>query len=125
MNALNMAKSAYATTQSPIRTPRSTEYEAFARITHRLKEAGNSGRSAFTRLADAVHRNRRLWTMLASDVADAANGLPKDLRAQIFYLAEFTNHHSTLVLSGEGEVDVLVEINTAIMRGLRSQAGLA
>ena len=63
--------------------------------------------------------------MLAGDVADAANGLPKELRAQIFYLAEFTNQHSTLVLRGEGDVDVLVEINTAIMRGLRSQAGAA
>ena len=125
MNALNMAKTAYATTQSPIRTPRSTEYEAFARITHRLKEAATLGRSGFTRLAEAVHSNRRLWTMLAGDVADAANGLPKELRAQIFYLAEFTNQHSTLVLRGEGDVDVLVEINTAIMRGLRSQAGAA
>ena len=124
MNALNMAKTAYATTQSPIRTPRSTEYEAFARITHRLKDASTKGRAGFARLAEAIHSNRRLWTLLAGDVADNGNGLPRELRAQIFYLAEFTNHHSTLVLNGEGDVDVLVEINTSIMRGLRSQAGV-
>lgn len=125
MNALNLAKTAYATTQSPIRTPRSTEYEAFARITHQLKDAANKGRLGFSQLAEAIHSNRRLWTMLAGDVADTGNGLPQGLRAQIFYLAEFTNHHSTLVLNGKEKVDVLVEINTAIMRGLRSQAGAA
>ncbi len=124
MNALNMAKTAYATAQSPIRTPRSTEYEAFARITHRLKEASKKGRAGFASLAEAIHNNRRLWTLLAGDVADSENGLPRELRAQIFYLAEFTNHHSTLVLNGEGDVDVLVEINTSIMRGLRSQAAV-
>ncbi len=123
MNALNLAQTAYATTQSPIRTPRSIEYEAFARITHLLKEAAAKGRMGFAHLADAIHRNRRLWTMLARDVADAGNGLPGELRARIFYLAEFTNHHSTLVLNGEAEIDPLIEINTAIMRGLRSQAG--
>jgi len=120
-----MAQTAYATTQSPIRTPRSTEYEAFARVTHRLKDASQKGRVGFTRLAEAIHSNRRLWTILAGDVADDANALPRALRAQIFYLAEFTNHHSTLVLNGEGDADVLVEINTAIMRGLRSHGGAA
>ena len=123
MNALNMAQTAYATTQSPIRTPRSTEYEAFARVTHRLKDASQKGRAGFAQLAEAIHSNRRLWTLLAGDVADDANALPRALRAQIFYLAEFTNHHSTLVLNGEGDVDVLIEINTAIMRGLRSHGG--
>lgn len=124
MNALNMVKTAYTTAQSPIRTPRSTEYEAFAHITHRLKDASKKGRGSFASLAEAIHANRRLWTLLAGDVADSGNGLPRQLRAQIFYLAEFTNHHSTLVLTGKGDVDVLVEINTSIMRGLRSQAGV-
>ena len=123
MNALNLAQSAYATARSPVRTPRSTEYEAFARITHHLKEAAARGRMGFAHLAEAIHGNRRLWSMLASDVADANNGLPQDLRARIFYLAEFTNHHSRLVLNGEAEITPLIEINTAIMRGLRSQAG--
>ena len=125
MNALNMAKTAYGASQTPIRTPRSTEYEAFARITHRLKATAEKGRAGFSELAQAIHDNRTLWTMLAADVSDPANGLPQQLRAQIFYLAEFTNHHSQQVLKGAETVAALMEVNIAIMRGLRMQEAAA
>ncbi len=120
MNALTLARSAYRSAQSPVRTARSTEYEAFARITSRMKKAASLGRSGFAALAEAIHDNRKLWAALASDVADAQNGLPQDLRARIFYLAEFTSHHSSLVLKRQADPNPLIEINTAIMRGLRS-----
>jgi flagellar protein FlaF len=120
-----MAKTAYATNKAPIRTPRGTEYEAFARITHQLKSASDLGASGFGRLAQALHANRRLWTMLAADVADGENGLPPELRARVFYLSEFTAQHSRKVLRGSEHADVLIEINTAIMRGLRQNAEAA
>ncbi len=119
MNALHMAKTAYTTNSAPIRTPRGTEYEAFARVTHRIKSAAEKGGTAFPELVAALHANRQLWTMLAADVAEDGNGLPESLRARVFYLAEFTVLHSSKVLRGEAETEVLIEINTAIMRGLR------
>lgn len=125
MNALNMAKTAYTTNQVAVRTPRSTEYEAFARVTRRLKSAAEMGRSGFSQLAEALHTNRQLWTMLAADVAERENALPQDLRARIFYLAEFTALHSRKVLNGEEDVAVLLEVNMAIMRGLRTQVEAA
>lgn len=125
MNALQMAKTAYASNKAPIRTPRGTEYEAFARVTHQLKSSAAQGVPGFARLAEALHSNRQLWTMLAADVAETANGLPRDLRARIFYLAEFTAQHSRKVLRGDESVDILIEINTAIMRGLRNTAEAA
>ncbi|MAM61840.1 MAG: flagellar biosynthesis regulator FlhF [Maritimibacter sp.] len=121
MNAMNMAKTAYATNQAPIRTPRGTEYEAFARVTRRLKAASELGRPGFARLAEALHLNRQLWTMLAADVAERENGLPEDLRARIFYLSEFTAQHSRKVLRQEEDVAVLLEVNMAVMRGLRTK----
>lgn len=121
MNALNMAKTAYTAAHTPIRTPRGTEYEAFARVTHQMKLSAAKGRAGFKHLAQAIYKNRQLWTTLAADVADPENALPQQLRAQIFYLAEFTNLHSTKVLAGTDHADVLVEINTSIMRGLRAQ----
>lgn len=122
MNALNMAKTAYATNKAPIRTPRGIEYEAFARVTHRLKSASEKGDLGFPELAEALHLNRRLWTLLAADVADKDNALPRDLRARIFYLAEFTTQHSRKVLRSEDTVDALIEVNMAVMRGLRARA---
>lgn len=125
MNALNMAKTAYATNQAPIRTPRSIEYEAFARATRNLKIAMDLGPKGFSSLVAALHTNRRLWTILAADVAENGNGLPDDLRARIFYLSEFTAQHTRKVLRKEESAADLIEINTAIMRGLRAQAEAA
>ncbi|MCI2394744.1 flagellar biosynthesis regulator FlaF [Aliiroseovarius sediminis] len=121
MNAVAMAKTAYnSTSRAPLRTSRGTEYEAFAKVTHQL---GRARTSSFADLAAALHENRRLWTLLAADVANEDNALPSDLRARLFYLAEFTADHSRKVLSEGEDASVLVEINTAVMRGLRQSEG--
>ena len=118
MNAIEQARKAYAPSQSTLRTAKSIEYQAFTDVVSRLKMAASRQPADFAELAAAIHDNRSLWTILAADVADEGNSLPKPLRAQIFYLAEFTNHHSTKVLKGEASADILIEINTAVMRGL-------
>lgn len=123
MNATTMAKTAYSAPGQPTRTARGTEYELFARITHRLKAAASLGDAGFSTLARALHENRRLWTTLAADVADSGNQLPAPLRARIFYLAEFTTQHTRKVLAGDSDPQVLIDINTAIMRGLRQDRG--
>ncbi len=120
MNATNLAQAAYAAVGSPLRTDRSTEYQAFSSIIRRLSAA--RAPEKFADLAAVIADNRALWTILASDVADAHNALPQKLRAQIFYLAEFTDLHSRKVLRGQADVQVLVDINTAVMRGLGANA---
>lgn len=124
MNAHNLARTAYSSSTAPTRTPRSTEYEAFAKVTHRLKSAlapnGN-----FTALVSALYENNRLWTILAADVSGDENRLPADLRAGIFYLHEFTQHHTRQILQNKESADVLIDINAAIMRGLRSTEGVS
>ncbi len=116
-------KTAYASIDTPVKTPRSVEYETFAQVTRRLAraDADRKAPGGFTELAEALHDNQRLWNVLASDVAGERNQLPKELRARLFYLAEFTRLHSRNVLSGAGAAGVLVEINTAVMRGLRER----
>ncbi len=121
MTPQSLAKRVYAQTAAPIRTARGTEYEIFARVTHRLKDAAQKGKANFGALATALHENRQLWTVLATDVADDDNQLPQDLRARIFYLAEFTNHHSSKVLSEGASVRPLLEINMAVLRGLKTE----
>lgn len=119
MNSQTLARSAYAQTRTPIRTERGTEYELFARVTHKMRSAAAKGKTGFAALAEAIHHNRQLWTMLAADVADRNNALPKDMRARIFYLAEFTEAHSRRVLTKGASIAPLVDINAAMMRGLR------
>lgn len=117
MFANSMAQSAYSAATAELKAPRTAEYEIFARVTRAIKAAD----SIASRVA-ALHDNRRLWNVLAADVADNDNALPESTRARIFYLAEFTRQHTAKVLRSEADADVLVDINTAIMKGLRMPA---
>ncbi len=123
MNAIRQAQNAYGQTNNPIRTIRGTEYDAVARITQRLKSAAAREPLDMSALAGAVLDNRSMWTLFAIEVADQDNPLPQELRARIFYLSEFTNEHSRKVLGRTASADALIEINTAVMRGLRDGTG--
>lgn len=116
MNATEMAQSAYTKSAMPIRSTRGIEIDAFSQITHRLAKEAKSGN--YAALVAALHDNRKLWTILAADVADQGNQLPAETRARIFYLAEFTNLHTSRILTGAADTSALVEINSAIIQGL-------
>ncbi|MGJ8582724.1 MAG: flagellar biosynthesis regulator FlaF [Marinosulfonomonas sp.] len=121
MNALQMAQNAYASTGAPIRTERGNEGDIIARVTHDLKRS--DPKKNFKEFVTALHQNRQMWILLAVDVASEENGLPQDLRAQIFYLYEFTMDRTSRILAGSATADSLIEVNTAILRGLRHQEG--
>lgn len=118
MHPLSQAQRAYSAASAPTRTSKSVEYDAVARITHRLRSAAASP-NGFANLAEALRDNGKLWTLFAAEVADRANPLPADLKARLFYLAEFTLQHTRKVLSGKASVEPLLDVNTAVMRGLR------
>lgn len=125
MNTAVMAQSLYARPAGETGTTRSIEYKAFARATSKLAAHTGGKSGAYAQLAEALCDNQRLWIILAGDVASANNGLPASLRARIFFLCEFTQAHSKKVLDGAATADVLVEINTAVMRGLRADPQVA
>ncbi len=120
MISTSLAQSAYAATAAPVRTDRGTEYAAFQTVTTKLNKATRPDAPMAERAA-ALHDNRRLWTILASDLADEDNGLPQGLRAQLFYLAEFSLLQSRKALDDVDAVQALVDINTSVMRGLSGQ----
>jgi flagellar biosynthesis activator protein FlaF len=118
VTALDQALAAYGASARVTRTPRDTEFDVLARITRRLKSAAAPG-AAFADLAHAIHDNRSLWGIFALDLALPGNGLPPDLRARLLSIARFVEDHSSKVLRDAASADVLVDINTAVMRGLR------
>ena len=132
MDPRTRAVAAYGDVSTATKSPSQVEYQAFARITNALtRSAGrkatdadqgpaSSGR-AFASLASALHENLRLWTIVQGDVSAEGNALPDQLRASLFYLGEFTRDHTRKVLKGEADPVPLIEINTAVMRGLRQQ----
>jgi flagellar protein FlaF len=117
------ARSGYAA--DAIRSERGTEYAVFASVTRQLRAADEAGKHAFPRLARAVTDNQRLWATLAEDLMSDDNALPLALRAQLVSLSEFVRRHSLAVLGGRASVAPLVDINTAIMKGLRGDVEAA
>lgn len=119
MNAYS--PTAYAQPSASVRTPRAAEYEVIARITQRLASAIRLSSTNFPGLVAALTENEQLWSTLAADIAGKDNGLPQALRARLFYLYRFTAEHSRKVRDGAADAGVLVEINTAVLRGLRGE----
>ena len=121
--ATPIARAAYGQREAPVRSARAHEYDLLARCTQKMAMAWTRRKDDFPLLATAVHENLQLWCALAIDVADQENGLPAALRAQLFYLYEFTAKHSQAVMANTASVEVLVDINKAVMRGLRGDGG--
>lgn len=121
MNAMQRAERAYTSNSMPIKSESQIEYEAFARISRQLVLKEKTKTTDYAGFVKALDENRNLWRILAIDVADANNSLTKELRAQIFYLAEFTDTYTRKILQEKAPVEALTEINVAIMRGLSAR----
>lgn len=119
MTAYNSAHETYGKIAQMVKTPKRIEYEVFAKITHKLKETAVRKNRAYPNFVEALYQNRKLWTLLATDVSDRDNGLDDTLRGQILYLAEFTHLYTSRVLSEKLSVRPLLDINSAILRGLK------
>lgn len=122
VNLVERAKEGYARHATPVRSLRASEYEIIARISRRLREAAMNRKTNYPAFVAALHDNRKLWTVLAADVAQRDNALPDELRGRLFWLAEFTEAESARILRGSGDVAILIEINAAILQGLRAES---
>ena len=123
MIAANQKNRPYGQVAAPSRCPRAIEYDLLAQVTRRLQDAWRTRREDFAALAAAIAENTKVWTTLGIDVASDGNALPAPLRAQLFYLFQFSELHGRKVLEGQASVEALVDINMAVMRGLRGQTG--
>lgn len=121
MNALHQARTAYANPAAITANARSGEYKVLARVTQKLRAASRPD-APFAERAEALHDNRRLWLRVARLVADDENRFTPELRQRLFFLAEFSLAHTSKVLDGDADTEALIEINTAVMRGLRGDA---
>lgn len=101
--------------------PRDIEYQVFCKVTGAINRAATADPFDFKALAEALNENLILWRTLALDVVDEDNGLPDQLRAQLFYLYEFSQAHTQKVLRREANVTPLVDVNTSIIKGLRQR----
>ena len=121
MNTHLIAQRGYSENVSLTQTDRRTEYDLVAGLTYRLRTAAMGATERYPEYVQALHDNRKLWNAFAVDVADENNTLPSALRARVFYLAEFTTLHTRKVLQNGASIMPLLEINMAILRGLKTE----
>jgi flagellar biosynthesis activator protein FlaF len=113
-----MSIQAYQATAQKTESPRQAEYRMFALVTRGLIDAAALPASEIGRRAEALDKNKRLWTVLAADCGTEGNQLPHALRAQIISLSIFVDKHSRAILRDGASFDVLIDINRTIMQGL-------
>jgi flagellar protein FlaF len=119
-NTLN-AQNAYGATKKETMTPRSVEYHVFLQVTARLEDAQKNHSKKSVEYITALGNNQLLWNALAADVASVGNELPKQLKAQIFYLAQFMSKHTDDIRNGDKDLNPIIDINKMIMDGLSKQ----
>ena len=118
MQSLAPHQNGYMDATRSVGMPREVEYQLFSKITGKMNQCADD-RARFNTLVEALTENLSMWQTIALSVADENNELPPPLRAQLFYLYEFVQHHTPRVLRREADAAPLIEINTSIMRGLR------
>lgn len=118
------AKHGYKTVQREMNSDKAIELKVFISVTSALSRVDTSEIGGHVRLAEALVDNAKLWNLLFVDLVNPDNGLPLDLKINLISLAEFTQSHTLKVLGGEAGHEVLIEINQAVIKGLRQQAEL-
>lgn len=119
MTNMNLAHKMYAKTSKETASDKQIELRIFSSITSQMQSADITQVGGFAKLAEAMQDNIRLWNMLSIDVIQDGNMLPDQIKAYVINLGEFTRQHTLKVLAGEGRIDALVDINKAIINGLR------
>ena len=116
-----MSLKAYQATQKANESTSQTEYRLFADVTRALIDSQTLSKLD-SKLHDALHWNRQLWSTLATDCAVEGNRLPKQLRASIISISIWVGKYSSQVARGEEDLKALIDINKNIMEGLSAQA---
>lgn len=115
-----MSVDKYRQAQQTTENPRDIEYRLFARVTNALMTNQDPKTTGFIQ---AIDWNRRLWLTLQSDLADEANKLPRELRAQLISLSIWVDKHSRKAMRGEETIQPLIDVNRSIMEGLAMKPG--
>ena len=120
-----MSLQAYQQATTRAENPREAEYRLFGQVTRALMAVADTPEHDHGVRMRALDWNRRLWSTLANDCANPANGLPQPVRAQIISLSLWVSKHTSQVMRRREEVGPLIDVNRIIMQGLatRPEAG--
>ncbi len=115
----NPAADAYRKVKKLALTPRTAEAEAFTKAAVLLDRA-RRGAIDYAAYASALRFNQELWTIVQADLGMGETSLPDEFRRDTLNLSLFVDKQTLKALGDPdaGHLDVLIEIDRAIVRGL-------
>lgn len=119
MSKTQLAAAGYSANGESVKDFRSQEYDVIIGVTRDLNRLQKASNPSFNEIVKAVHKNEKLWITIGAQVASEANALPQGLRANLLYLSKFVSHHSSNVLKKAATLDVLIDLNVSVLRGLK------
>lgn len=118
-----MYTNVYKTTDMQVISQSDLEAKTLIKSASKLN-AIKSNISAFKQsdIIDTLENNRKLWTVLSSELADADHPLPHDVRQNIANLAYFIFKHTVKLIAQTeikaSDLNILIEINMNVAKGL-------
>lgn len=119
-----MNNNPYMTTESSAMPQNELEARALVRTASRLNGIKERWPVESEELNEALNLNRKLWTILVTGATEEGNPLPVEVKQNIFNLAHFIFKHTFAVMAKPSaqSLDVLININMNIARGLNEQS---
>ncbi|MDI9349627.1 MAG: flagellar biosynthesis regulator FlaF [Candidatus Symbiobacter sp.] len=111
------AAGAYGKSNRSTRSPRETERDVIARVTHQLRSAKEK-KSDGVFIVRAISDNLTLWYVLMTDLANDNNNLPPDLRAKLLSIGMTVVRECEQVDRTRVNIDFLIEVNQNLIDGL-------
>lgn len=119
MSKAQLAANGYAHGGERVKDFRAQEYDVIIGVTRDLQRVRDNANASFNDKVGVIHKNEKLWITIGAQVAGDTNALPQNLRAGLLYIAKFVSHHSNNVLNKSADIDILVDLNVSVLRGLK------
>ena len=104
--------------------PRELEATLLLQAAARLQIIRDAWDHNRAQLDDALLNNRKLWTVFLSEMTDANNPMPKDVRQNVANIGLFVMNHTVTVMTDPrpDHLSSLISINREIAAGLLGRA---
>ena len=104
--------------------PRELEATLLLQAAARLQSVHDSWNENRAQLGEALLYNRKLWAVFLSEMTDANNPMPKNVRQNVANIGLFVMNHTVTAMTDPSPVhlDSLISINREIAAGLLGRA---
>lgn len=119
-----MTDNPYANSEASALPQNELEARALVRTASRLNNLKEKWPVSTAELNEVLDLNRKLWTILVTGATEESNPLPFEIKQNIFNLAHFIFKHTFSVMAKPSaqSLDILININMNIARGLNEQS---